>query len=397
MSLMRLRVILLVSLGLNIAFALLWLSSYRKPFGNIAQNSLTPAVSNATLSVKTNVVVRRQYFTWQEIESEDYPTYIANLRAIGSPESTIRDIIVAEVNALYDRKRAMEILTPEQQWWRSEPNQEIGQTSLSQLAALEVERRSLLTHLLGRNWEAPNNSQLDDLRLPLDGPVLGALSPEVKQSVRSIAAGSANRLQTYLNSQQEEGKAPDPAEIARLRQETRASLAQILPPLQMEEYLLRYSQTAQNLRVELQGFNLSPDEFRSLFRERDAIDQQIALHHSGADSASAKRRGDLEQQREAALKQGLGPERYQLYKYNQDPAFRQAQASAQEIGAPPETVLPLYQIDQATEIERQRIRNDGALTLEQRAAAVAQMLAHQQESLRKILGKDAYDRYVKQR
>lgn len=394
---MRLRVILLVSLGLNIAFALLWLSSYRKPFGSIAQNSLTPAVSNATLSVKTNVVVRRQYFTWQEIESEDYPTYIANLRAIGSPESTIRDIIVAEVNALYDRKRAMEILTPEQQWWRSEPNRESGQTSLSQLAALEVERRSLLTHLLGPNWEAPDNSQLDDLRLPLDGPVLGALSPEVKQSVRSIAAGSANRLQTYLNSQQEEGKAPDPAEIARLRQETRASLAQILPPLQMEEYLLRYSQTAQSLRVELQGFNMSPDEFRSLFRERDAIDQQIALHHSGADSASAKRRGDLEQQREAALKQGLGPERYQLYKYNQDPAFRQAQASAQEIGAPPETVLPLYQIDQATEIERQRIRNDGALTLEQRAAAVAQMLAHQQESLRKILGKDGYDRYVKQR
>ena len=60
---------------------------------------------------KTNLVVRRQLFSWQEIESADYPTYVANLRQIGCPEQTIRDIIIADVNALYSRRRATELVT----------------------------------------------------------------------------------------------------------------------------------------------------------------------------------------------------------------------------------------------------------------------------------------------
>jgi hypothetical protein len=396
---MRLRVTVLISLGLNLAFAILL---YYRPYQQNQPANIRPILRTveapvARLLVKTNVVVRRQNFTWQEIESEDYRVYIGNLRGIGCPESTIRDIIVTEVNALYDRKKATEILTPDQQWWRTEPDSGVGQAALPQLMALESERRALLTQLLGSNWEAGNNSQLDNLRIPLDGPVLGALTPEVKQSVRNIQSRSAERLQDYLEAQREAGKAADPAEVARLRQAARDSLARLLTPPQMEEYLLRYSQTAQNLRSELQGFNMTPEEFRSLFRARDAIDQQIQILHSGNDPASAKRREDLDRQREDALKQTLGPERYPLFKYNQDPVFKQAQASAQQAGAPPEAVLPLFQINQAIELERQRIRSDSTLTLEQRAAALANMLAQQQESLQKILGKEAYERYVKQR
>ena len=34
----------------------------------------------SAVPAKTNVVVRRQYFSWQEVESSDFPTYVANLR-----------------------------------------------------------------------------------------------------------------------------------------------------------------------------------------------------------------------------------------------------------------------------------------------------------------------------
>jgi len=40
--------------------------------------------------------VRRQFFSWQQLESPDYQTYVANLRDIGCPEQTIRDIIIAD-------------------------------------------------------------------------------------------------------------------------------------------------------------------------------------------------------------------------------------------------------------------------------------------------------------
>jgi len=395
----RAGVVLLVSSGLNIALALALFLTYRsqqeKPLG-LALVSKSPETPAAARSIKTNVVVRRQYFTWQEIESEDYPVYIANLRRIGCPESTIRDIIVAEVNTLFARKRATEIITPEQQWWRSEPDVDVSHAAAAQLQALELERQALLVQLLGPNWEGATESQVDRWNLPLDGPVLGALSADSKQAVRNLHSRSVSRLQEHLAARQQAGQAPDPSEAARLRQETREALARVLTPAQMEEYLLRYSQTAQSLRAELQALELTPDEFRSLFRARDAAAQQIQLHHSGSDVASAKRREGLEGQQEAVLKQVLGSERFELYKFNQDPAFRQAQASAQKIGAPAEAVLPLYQINQAIALERERIRADASLTFEQRAAALAKMLAQQQDSLRKVLGRDAYDRYIKQ-
>jgi hypothetical protein len=45
-------------------------------------------------------------FHWSQIESADYPSYIANLRAIGCPEQTIRDIITADVDSsLYAARR----------------------------------------------------------------------------------------------------------------------------------------------------------------------------------------------------------------------------------------------------------------------------------------------------
>src|SRR5438128_12417542 len=43
-------------------------------------------------------------FDWRMVESEDYKKYIANLRSIGCPEETIRDIIVADVAKLFDSR-----------------------------------------------------------------------------------------------------------------------------------------------------------------------------------------------------------------------------------------------------------------------------------------------------
>lgn len=44
-------------------------------------------------------------FHWSQIEAADYPAYIANLRRIGCPEQTIRDIITADVASLNQEKR----------------------------------------------------------------------------------------------------------------------------------------------------------------------------------------------------------------------------------------------------------------------------------------------------
>src|SRR3974390_2881754 len=118
---MHWRVIAITSVGVNGGLAALWLLAPRPRTSGLT----TPggALGQATGGAgRTNVVLRRQFFSWQEVEATDYPTYISNLRGIGCPEQTIRDIIIADVNALFARRRASELFTPEQQWWRSEPD-----------------------------------------------------------------------------------------------------------------------------------------------------------------------------------------------------------------------------------------------------------------------------------
>src|SRR5215472_8944655 len=123
---MRWRVVAVTSLGVNMGLAAVWLIGSARQ-ANRALNATSGAGQGIGGIGRTNFVLRRQFFSWQEVESPDYPTYVANLRSIGCPEQTIRDIIIADVNGLYARKLATELTTPEQQWWRSEPDTNVLQ------------------------------------------------------------------------------------------------------------------------------------------------------------------------------------------------------------------------------------------------------------------------------
>jgi LysM repeat protein len=372
---MRWRAFALISLGINLLLAALWLLSAR-------HHALSPSGIAASIGLSQNtdkpkVIVRRQFFSWQELESADYPTYIANLRDIGCPEQTIRDIVIADVNSLYSRIRATNIVTPEQQWWRSDIDTNILQTALEKGRAMDDERRALLTRLLGSNWEAGDIVSLprpSRTGLVLDGPVLGSLPQETKQSLQEVSSRSQDRLQTFLNAARAEGRTPSPSELARLRQQTRDELAKVLTPPQLEEFLLRYSQEANNLRSdlgELAYFNATPDEFRALFRATDTLDQRIQLL-DGSDPNSVQGRAALDQERENAIRSVLGAKRYEQYQLLQDPLYRDAFATAQKAGIP-DAVQSLYEINLAAAAEQEDIQYDTTLTPEQKAISLKQL------------------------
>jgi hypothetical protein len=365
---MRWRAILIISLAANLALVVGWLWSGRAGSRQRAGQGL---LSEATAStIKTNFLVRRQFFTWQELESDDYPTYIKNLRDIGCPEQTIRDIIIADVNTLYARRRALEVVTPEQQWWRTEPDPALVRAATERVRELDRERTELLARLLGTNWES---GDLVNLPRPtrqgivLDGPVLGNMPNETKQAVESISLRSTDRMNAYIEEQRKAGKTPDPAEMAKLRQQTRADLAAVLSPLQLEEFLLRYSQNAITLRAQLKDlrfFDATAEEFRALFRATDPLDVQLNALAGPTDATSAATRRAIEQQRTAAIKNALGAERYELFKSLQDPTYREAYLAAQRAGTP-EAVGTIYEINLAAQQEQARIRGQTNLTAEQ--------------------------------
>lgn len=375
------RALALLSVGVNVLFVAVWLVFPRHPLAG-SLSSQTDGDTIATNTTKPSIVLRRQFFSWREVESTDYPTYIANLRNIGCPEQTIRDIIIADVNALYARKRALELVTPEQQWWRSEPDTNVLQVALEKARVLDEERRNLLTRLLGPSWESGDLVNLPRPSHPgvvLDGPILGALSADTKQAIQDINARSEARMQSYLDSVRQQGKSADPVELAKLRQQTRDDLARVLAPGQLEEFLLRYSQEANDLRAEmgqLRYFNATPDEFRAMFRATDTLDQQIQLLADSTDPNSIQARQTLAAQRDNALKIALGADRYGEYQLLHDPLYRQAVATADAQGTP-DAVQTIYQINVAAASTQDAINANTNLTADQKAIELKQLEADQ--------------------
>jgi len=372
---MRWRFLALCSLGVNIVLVAIWLAA--RPRATDAQVSAGAGTLTSDAQLKTNLVVRRQFFSWHEVESPDYPSYIANLREIGCPEQTIRDIIIADVNALYSRRRATEVLTSEQQWWRAEPDPAVVQAANEKASALEEERRNLLTGLLGITWESGDMLNLPRPTRPgiaLDGTVLGTLPQETKQALQEISLRSQEKMQAYIEEQMRQGRGISSTEMSKFRQQTRQELGKLLSPGQLEEYLLRYSQTAFELRSQLgqlRYFNATPEEFRSMFRSTDALDQQIfAISDDQPNAAQARK--SLEDQKETAIKSALGSKRYEEYLLLQDPLYREAVATAQQAGTP-EAVRSLYQVSQAVAGEQAAVNADTNMSSIQRSISLKQL------------------------
>lgn len=112
-----------LSLGINVllAGALLWVGAknHLTPSGTrlgapvVGEPAFGRPADSAELNRKTPPLSARrespeptpERFRWSQLESSDYRTYIANLRSVGCPEQTIRDIISADVDSLYATRR----------------------------------------------------------------------------------------------------------------------------------------------------------------------------------------------------------------------------------------------------------------------------------------------------
>ena len=361
------------------------------------------AVATNSAATDTNPPPPGPVFTqkrvgWEQMETdgrdntERYKSYLDSLRAVGCPEDKVRYIILADINELFGKKRLKEAVVHDPQWWRTEPEISIANALQQKGRSLEEERRALIEKYLGPEVaESEKGEALLWSNVQLTGPVLGNLPSETHNAVQEICGRSIERHQGAFWARFNDGQSLNQVEMARLREQTRVDLRKILNADAMEEFLLRYSYNAHQLRSELRGFEPTPDEFRKIFRGIDALEHQLQIEYGGPEALSQQQRERFNAQRDTAIKEALDPKRYQDYLLVKDPLYRQAQMTAMQYGAPPKAIMPIYQMTKANETRRQKILGDAALTPQQKNDALNAVNQEQMHSVQQIVA-DARNR-----
>ncbi len=331
---------------------------------------------------------------WHMVESEDYRQYIANLRSIGCPEETIRDIITADVNKLFEsrRKQMQATSTNKFEFWKAGSmfGAMMDENKIKQQQEMAKEKRELLKTLLGVEPEEKADMAL------LVNPFQDMLDflPDSKQSkiIELMQTYQAKAMKTFKDGAPD---ATDMKQMQKVQKEMEAEMAKILTPDEMENYQLRLSQTSMMMRMQLASFDPNEQEFRDIFKLRKKFDDENGVMGMGLSDDNDKMK-TAQKELNDQIKGILGPDRYPDYERAQDYAYQAIAKVAQREGLPKEAGVKVYDMKKAAEEEAKKVRADKALSDEQRKSALQAIRTETERSMGEVLGQKGFDSYQKQ-
>jgi hypothetical protein len=397
---MKFRTAIILSLGLNVALAAAACRLTRRQLAPAPEMLVTKWITNhAPAAVEAAGTNRPPQeisapFHWSMIESRDYPVFIANLRAIGCPEPTLRDIIHADVNELFVRKRRAAFESMERQFWdlmasaKSERGDDEWQMKYD---ALKEEKEDLLKELLGDGQE-----QTAPKRHPPDPQSqLGFLSEEKQDQVARIYE-KYGQLRREMQPQPGQSVEPEGRErLKDLMQQQEADLTQLLTSEEYEEYKLRRSPARQVVQ-NLYGFGPTEQESRAITRLQ--MDFEEGLRSSNAAGAPDKQvmlaaRQHAQKVLDEQVKSVLGEARFREFKRASDPRFQEIYRVAGRYDLPRAVAERVYEIRDAAEQGANRLRANSRLGEDQRLAALEAIEHETERAIAQNLGENGMKTY----
>jgi hypothetical protein len=401
---MNARRLLLVSTAINLCLlvAVVWLAKREPRASNskaepLARPAAVVAPASAPAPEPASAVPAKpaQSFDWRLVESEDYKKYIANLRAIGCPEETIRDIISADVKKLFDsRKRSLSASTNKFEYWKTGTffSGMINEEKIKQSQELAKEKRALLKELLGVAPEEkpdllggmnPFESMLDFLPTEKQTEVAELFQKYQAKMVKGLSGGTPD--------------AEDMKKIQGAQKEMETELGKILTPDELESYQLRMSQTAMMMRMQLASFDPSEQEFRDIFKLKKNFDDQFgSFGMLSQDKAEKEKYNAAKKELDSQVKSLLGDTRYDDYERAQDYAYQGIYRVADRNGLGKETANKVYDMKKAAEEQANKLRVDNTLSPDQRAEALKGIRAETENSIHTVFGDKAWQSYQSQ-
>ena len=377
-------------------------------FWMVADRQQPPAQLGAPVSAAASATVGRapaqaapverivrevETFHWSQIEADDYQTYAENLRRIGCPEETIRDLVKQDLDKLYDQRKA-DILSKapaRKEFWKSGNPSSIGKPSASassQMAQLDREKNDVLGDLFGARGVAAINRPGPLARARSEaksGYAMDFIPEETKAELNTLEQEFGSELLKKMA--QGATDAQDMAEIRGLRTERDDRIANMLTPDQKKEYDLRKSPTAANMRLQMDGFDPSEDEFREIFAARkDFDDQHGVVPGSSVSAGDMEGRQFAEQEMNNQIRTSLGDDRYQDYLRQTDYDYKSISKIAERQGLGENISAQVYEMKGGAEELAREIRMNTGLPIEERQMQLGQIRTETSRSIESLIG-----------
>ena len=341
---------------------------------------------NATNNLLASLAGRP--LSWRALESTNYFVFIENLRAFSCPEETIRDIIITDVAKLYGRLRGQQRARyPAPKFWQTfDPLGGAAEpVELQQkLRALDREQRQLIRELLDveLRWELAKYSGEAESQ----ERSYSFLSSDKQAQVRAMS-DHFDELEQDLYLQSRGWMLDGDMEALRqLQRQRREQLASLLSGEELEEYELRFSETSNNMRSQMSGFQPNEEEFRRIFRLQQTYDKDFEQAYDMRDEAA---QGVLASE----IQKVLGPARFAEYQRAQDGDYRALLQLGERLAMPVDVANKVYNMKQAAERVKYQVESNPNLTDEQRAQIVAALAKETTRSVQASMGNPAYKVY----
>jgi hypothetical protein len=372
---------LLASVVLNAALGFLLFKGVSAPRAQpVAAAAPTAAVASAPAAIDAAV--------WAGLRPTDLTSLVAQLRAEGFPPNVVRAIVSAQLTAAFaERRKAIDPEDGRRPFWKNQPPDAKVQIAFRQL---DREQEKMLRQLLGD--DARESDDLWSRRQRRDA-WMAELPPEKAAAVKRIRGDfDEQRYDLYMT-----GLVPAEtrAKVEALGKAQRNAIEKLLSPGEFETYELRTSNTAVNLRSWLTQFDPSEQEFRSLYTLQRAFDERMAASRTDNISPEERQREyeAAHQQLREQFKAALGPQRFAEYDRATDSSYQQAARLVARLELPAEAVGQVWSVQKDAQEQAKKIREDRALSEQQRSAQLATLAAESTTKITTVIGARGFEAY----
>jgi hypothetical protein len=381
------RLVLAFSLAGNLILAAVLLAARARPSVEIA---IAPPATHAMFTLKSSApppakpATPNKTLPWALIESEDYRQYIANLRAVECPDWLVRDIIVADVDDLYEQKTKSDPIyfSP---WQGETERSKEARSRTANLIAMRREKRALVKTLLGYEWDNHANEVWNqDILTSL---TLGFLPDEKVSQLLCLKEEYTAAARTVREDANFILIDDDRAKLRNLYEGLETELSQLLDPADFDELQLRTQKDFLLANdIHFDGMAISDETLRSLVRMsktfKDMALNEFVPDHPLSESEESRRMAAFEDQVQSLL----GPAQFADYQRAQDPDFRDILEFSQQNNLPETAAIQLYQARQTAGQEADDIQKEADLSPDERAELLAVLKAVTLKTVSSVLG-----------